>query len=236
MNELLKTDILLAKSVPSVPGKIIESIYIPARGFMKARVIEKGHVTRIVNIKGKQCADCILWDAADLSNVLNCCMTMMLNRRWNKWRPGDILFSKACENLAMITEDKTDGTHAALGAFCNEAYTRVTTGISGCPNCRDNLLAAMAQYEFSANDLDWGSCITFFMSVLYEQDGSVGRSEPTAKPGDYIDFIAERNLVMAISNCPSERSPFAYAPAPLRVVIYEPNEGYLAKVENLKRG
>jgi uncharacterized protein YcgI (DUF1989 family) len=217
-----------------VPGNVIESIFIPARGFMKGRLVAKGHVTRIVNTKGKQCADCIIWDAADLENVLNCCMTMMLNKRWNKWKPGDILFSKQCEKLAMITDDKTDGTHAALGAFCNEAYTRVTTGIPGCPNCRDNLLASMADYGFSAEELDWGSCITFFMSVLYQQDGTIARSEPTAKPGDYIDFIAERDIIVAISNCPSERSAVAYSPSPLQVVIYDPGKEYKAKVRSLQ--
>ena len=234
MNELLESDLLFAKSTPSVPGRIIEYIYIPARGFMKARLINKGCVTRIVNVKGKQCADCIVWDADDFQNVLNCCMTMMLNKRWNRWKPGDILFSKGCDKLATITEDSTDGTHAALGAFCNEAYTRLGTGIAGCPNCRDNLLAAMADYGFSPRDLDWGSCITFFMSVLYEQDGTIGRSEPTAKRGDYIDFIAERDIIVAISNCPSERSVFAYSPSPLQVVIYDPNKEYKAKLKKLK--
>jgi uncharacterized protein YcgI (DUF1989 family) len=38
--------------------------------------------------------------------------------------------------------------------------------------------------------------------------------------------MAEMNIVLAISNFPSERSLVAYSPAPLQVVIFDPNENY----------
>lgn len=231
----LESDLKYLQGRPSVPGEPVEYVYLPSRGFMKGRAIKKGHVLRIINLEGKQCADCIIWDANHFENVLNCCMTMMLNKKWDKWQPGDVLYSKNCDKLAIITQDTTGGTHAALGAFCNEPYVRVTTGISGCPNCRDNLVSAMAAYGFSAKDLDWDSCITFFMSVLYNADGSIGRSEPKSKPGDHIDLMAEMDIVLAISNCPSERSPVAYSPAPLQVVIFDPNEDYKVKVKGLQK-
>jgi len=84
-----------------------------------------------------------------------------------------VLYSKHCEPLAVFGRDSTDGTHAPLGAFCNEAYWYRLTGIHGCPNCRDNLVAAMADFDFSAMDLDWSTCITLFMPVHYQADGSI---------------------------------------------------------------
>jgi uncharacterized protein YcgI (DUF1989 family) len=46
--------------------------------------------------------------------------------------------------------------------------------------------------------------------------------EPTSKPGDYIDLRAERDLLVAISNCPQERNPCnGFNPTPLKVIVYE---------------
>jgi uncharacterized protein YcgI (DUF1989 family) len=231
----LAMDLEFSKRRPPVPGEAVEYIYIPARGFMKGTLIKEGQVLRVITLKGKQCADTIIWDAENLDNVLNCAMTMVLNKRWNFWRPGDVLYSKKCDKLAILTEDTTDGIHAPLGAFCNEPYWCVKTGIPGCPNCQDNLVAAMADFGFSAKDLDWGSCITFFMSVLYNEDGSLDTTEPKTKPGDYFDLMAEKDIIVAISNCPGERSSSATNPTPLQAVIFNPDDNYRSKVKAFKK-
>jgi uncharacterized protein YcgI (DUF1989 family) len=155
-------------------------------------------------------------------------MTMVLNKKWNYWNVGDVLYSKRCEPLAVFGADTTNGIHAAIGSFCNEAYWFRLTGIPGCPNCRDNLVAAMADYKFSAQDLDWNSCITLFMNLIYEPDGSITGLEPKTKAGDYVDLMAETDILIAISNCPGERSISAYNPTPLQTVIFQPNEEYQA--------
>jgi len=230
MKKLLDNEKKISQRKPSVPGSAVENVYVPARGFLAGKLIKKRQVVRIIDLEGCQVADTIIWDANCFENVLNCCMTMMLNKKWNYWQAGDILYSKNCEKLAKFSADTTDGTHAPLGAFCNEAYWHTLTGISGCPNCRDNLIAAMAAYNFSAKDLDWNSCISLFMSVSYQTDGSIIGNEPKTKAGDYVDLMAEKDVIIAISNCPGERSLSAYNPTPLQVVIFEPNEGYKAKI------
>ena len=229
----LTRDQEFAARTPTVPGNCVEYIYIPARGFLAARLVKKGQAIRIISVQGTQCADMIIWDADSFDNVLNCCMTMMLNSKWNGWQKGDALYSKHCEPLAVFGEDTTGGTHAALGAFCNEAYWRKLTGIAGCPNCRDNLVAAMARYGFRAEDLDWSSCITLFMAVTYEADGTITEREPKTQPGDFVDFVAERDIIVAVSNCPEERrdkSQGAYDPTPIQAVVYDPNDEYQAEL------
>ncbi|MFT5349788.1 MAG: hypothetical protein ACI9MF_000602, partial [Gammaproteobacteria bacterium] len=57
-------------------------------------------------------------------------------------------------------------------------------------------------------------------------DGSISSSEPKTKPGDYVDLVAERDLIVAISNCPGERSQSADNPTPLQAIIFEPDEHY----------
>ena len=225
-NKNLQADLKLAAEIPAVPGELLEYVYVPARGFLSARLVRKGQVIRVVDVLGKQCADTVLWDAHDLDNVLNCCMSMMINGKWNGWEKGDLLYSKHSEALASFGKDSTNGTHAALGAFCNEAYWYKLTGIHGCPNCRDNLVAAMAEYDFCAKDMDWSSCITLFMPVYYREDGSISSTEPLTRAGDYVDLVAERDILVAISNCPGERSQSAEDPSPLKVLIFEPDAQY----------
>ena len=231
----LSHDMQLSERKPPVPGKNVKYIYLPARGFMSGKLIKKNQVIRVIDLEGHQCFDCIIWDATNFYNVSNCMHTQVLNRKWNKWRPGDAIYSKNCDTLAIISEDTTDGSHAFIGAFCNEAYFRVRLGIPGCPNCRDNFLAAMANYGFCAKDIDWGSCISFFMPFFYNEDGTIGRGETDNKPGDYIDLMAQMDIVVAISNCPNERSPVnAYNPTPLQAIIFDPDEDYQTKVNSFR--
>ncbi len=229
-------DLELSQLKPSVPGEIIEHIYLPAQGFMRGRVIEKGQVIRVIDLEGQQVHDGIIWDANNFDNVLNVVMTMVHNEKWDKWRPGDVIYSKYSEKLAMITEDTTDGTHAFAGPFCNEPMFRVKLGIPGIHNCWDNFVAAMADYGFSHSDIDWGSCISFFMDIRYLPDGRLEIRECHNKPGDYIDLMAEMDIIMAISNCPDYPFPTnAYNPTPMQAIIFNPDKDYQAKVDALRR-
>ncbi len=61
------------------------------------------------------------------------------------------------------------------------------------------------------------------MNVVQYPDGRYEIEEPISKPGDYIDFRAEMDLFVAISNCPQERNPCnGFNPTPLKVVAYQP--------------
>ncbi len=238
--ELLKAviahDKKFALARPSVPGKNAEYIYLPAMGFMKGTLIEEGQVLRIIDLEGGQVPDVILWDADDMSNVHNCGWSQLLNKKWNNWKPGDAFFSKNCDKMATISEDSTPGMHSFIGTFCNERANYVRYGIPGTINCRDNLVSAMADFGFVADDIDWGSCISFFMNMPYRADGSLGIGEAPSKAGDYIDLYAEMDLIVAISNCPSIRSATnLYQPKPMMCVVYDPDEDYKAKVKALPK-
>lgn len=202
---------------------------------MAARLIPKGQVIRVIDLEGQQCFDCIIWDANDLSNASNCLYSIIFNGKWDKWQPGDVIYSQRCDQLAMITADTTDGTHAFIGGFCSEPYWRAILGLPGCPNCLDNLVAAMANYSFSAQDIDWGSCISFFMPFYFNPDGTIGREMAKNKPGDYIDLTAQRDIIVAISNCPNEWGLVnAYNPTALLAVVFEPGEEYRAQGAEFK--
>ncbi len=62
-----------------------------------------------------------------------------------------------------------------------------------------------------------------FMKVVQYEDGRYEIEEPTSRPGDYIEFRAEMDLFVAISNCPQDKNPCnGFNPTPLKIVAYNP--------------
>ncbi|MBI4322217.1 MAG: DUF1989 domain-containing protein [Chloroflexi bacterium] len=204
-----------------VPGQVVEEILVPARGYLPARVLKKGQVARIIDVEGQQVADVVLWDAHNLKDFSSCVNTQVIYRTW-KIRQGHSIHSKYCTKLATIVDD-TVGIHYFGGFFCNAQVNFLRFGVEATPNCRDNLVASMGNYGFTRDNIQVDSCFALFMNFPYDDEGGFMVVEPTSKPGDYVDLLAERDIVIALSNCPSERNPCnAYNPTLLKVVIYNP--------------
>jgi len=224
----LEHDLEMMSHRPPVPGKVFEYIYIPARGFMEGRWVKKGQVLRIIDLEGQQVADTIIWDAINFDNVLSVGYTRHVHKRWTKIGTGGpyTLYSKYSEKLATITRD-TVGRHAFAGTCCSWQSNYTRYGIPGTINCRDNFVSAMAAYGFMTKDIEMGSCISFFMNQSWHPDGTFEINPPTSKAGDYLDLLAEKDIIIAISNCPQERNPCnAYQPTAMMAVIFIPNLDY----------
>lgn len=221
--EILEYEKSLISRRATVPGEVVEEILLPARGYMSARVLHKGQVIRIIDVDGQQVPDVMLWDANNLKEPSSCMYTMLLNGKW-KIGKGDTIFSKFCSKLATIVEDTSPGVHHFYGGFCSAEANCMRFGIEGTPNCRDNLISAMGKYGLTRYDLELDGCMSLFMNTVLRPDGSLSIEEPVDKAGDYIELRAEREIVVAISNCPQERGACnAYNLTPLKVVIYNPS-------------
>src|SRR3990172_8313908 len=224
----LEHDLALMEKRPSVPGEALDYIYIPPRGFMAGRLINKGQVLRIIYLEGQQVADTIIWDANNFDNVLSVGYTRHLHKKWTKMGGGGPyeLYSKYSEKLATITRDTVE-KHAFAGTCCSWQSNYARYGIPGTPNCRDNFVSAMAAYGFTTKEIEMGSCISFFMNQSWNLDGTFEIDLPTIKGGDYLDLLAEKDIIVAISNCPQERNACnAYHPTSLMAVIFIPDRDY----------
>jgi uncharacterized protein YcgI (DUF1989 family) len=236
LNAIIEHDKKYATLRPPVPGEAVEYIFIPAMGFMRGRVVKKGQVLRIIDLEGRQVPDLLLWDAHDLTHVHNCSQTEYLNKRWNHWKPGDVFFSNNVQKMATLTEDTTAGVHSVHANFCSERGNYVKFGIQGTVNCRDNLVSAMSDYGFTAKDIEYCMPIAFFMDVPHNPSGDLDKAAAVSKPGDYVDLLAEMDLIAAISNCPSIRSPVNdHNPTSMMSIIFNPSEEYQAKAAALPK-
>ena len=77
----------------------------------------------------------------------------------------------------------------------------------------------MAPYGILGDDI--GDCFNVFLNAALDNAGGFEIKEPTAVKGDYIDLLAEMDILTAISACPSDTVTNGYRPKPLGVKILE---------------
>ncbi|MFC1995524.1 DUF1989 domain-containing protein [Chloroflexota bacterium] len=229
----------LMKTKPSVPGEATRYEFLPPGGYWGG-LVKEGQVIRVIDLEGHQCFDTIMYDAQDLYNRLSTCYCWAREGKWDNWKPGDGIWSRNLDKLAIISEDTSEGHHAFAGAFCSEPHARACEGIPNRHGCLNNFVAAMRMAGFpgfSAKDIDWGSCISVFMNIPFYPDGTAGPIIPVSnKPGDYIDLTAKRDLIVTISNCPEDTGPCNnWKATPMYAIIFNPNKNYIDKTKALER-
>ena len=180
-----------------------ELVTIPARSGKAVR-LAKGQRFKVINTHGAQVVDTWAFNADNLHEFQSnehtrpCIMSMTP-------RVGDSLYTNHRRPILTILEDTSPGVHDTLMAACdNYRY-----GLLGCTeyhdNCTDNLTAGMA--ELGLEKPETPSPLNLFMNIPWTRDGALSWEAPETKPGDYVLFGAEMDLIMAFSACPQDILP-----------------------------
>lgn len=224
--------------------KVFETIVPPrdARAFS----VPAGHFFRITSIEGPQVGDLNLWNANDLSERFFSGKTRALHA--THVGIGDRLWSTLpyLRPLATITEDTLDwygfdadggGVHDVIGTRCDPYTNRLLSGGDYHYCCHSNLSRALAtargmnvrEAELLVHDV-----LNVFMCTGFTRDTHqyFMKASPV-RPGDFIEFFAEIDLLGALSACPggdcgAEHSSDTAACYPLKVEVFKPADGSLA--------
>jgi hypothetical protein len=147
--------------------------------------------------------------------------------------------------MATVTDDTLDwygidafggSVHDVIGTRCDPYTGRLLSGRDYHHCCHSNLTRALADHsglslleaETHVHDV-----LNVFMCTGFTRDtGQYFMKASPVRPGDYIEFFAEIDLLGALSACPggdcsSEHSSDTAACYPLVVEIYAPEEGAL---------
>ena len=208
----------MGTDVIAVPGTVIEDRLVEPRGHHACEV-RKGEVYRIVDVDGQQVADFLCFNLHRLEEKLSPHNTLLLN---NQVFPGVgyTLFSDEAGALMTMTAD-TNGTHDIIAGACSRFTNEYRYGVEGTPNCRDNFAAALAPWGIEWKQIPYN--INVFMNCPIQPDGTFTIELPSSKAGDYVDFTAETDVLVAMSNCPQERNKCnAFNPTPMRAIHYRP--------------
>lgn len=200
-------------------GEPLRSTVIPR---MEGRAFEllAGQRLRLIATEGKQVGDLTAWDLHDHDEQLSVIFTTSMNNRSvshvRKLYSGPPHFNE----LLAIENDRT-GVHW-LGGRCNR-FLYEAMGAPDHRNCHANILEAVASYGLSERQVQLDT-LNVFMNVVYEPDGTFTFAPPVIDRGDYVDFVAARDVLVAVSACPNEgdlRGEINDGVAkPLRVEVY----------------
>jgi len=219
----------------------VSQVIVPPRDGATFKV-PAGHFFRIVSIEGPQVGDLNLWNANDLSERFFSGKTRQLHA--SHVTTGDKLWSNIphLRPMATITHDTLGwygwdedgaGVHDVIGTRC-DPYTNSMLKEEDYNNCcHSNLTRALAgsqalplaQAEPHIHDV-----LNVFMCTGFTNDTKqyFMKASPV-RPGDFIEFFAEIDLLGALSACPggdcsSSHSNDNTTCYPLLVEIYKPEQ------------
>lgn len=192
----------------------IDEIIVPPRDAKTFRV-PKGHFFRIISIEGPQVGDLNLWNANDLTERFYSGKTRALHA--THVGTGDRLWSTIphLRPMATITDDTLGwygwdadggGIHDVIGTRCDPYTNRMVHGTDYNHCCHSNLSRAVVEetgMPIAEAELHVHDVMNVFMCTGFTLDTHqyFMKASPV-RPGDFIEFFAEIDLLGALSACP----------------------------------
>jgi uncharacterized protein len=213
--------------------KPVDKFIVPpltGRGF----VVKKGQTFRVVQEKGPQAAGVALWNLDNPDEFYNPMRTRVpegvfiavYTRLWSEvpwFRP-----MATCVEDTVVAPPPGSGFrhHWLVGSHCSPETIEMRTGRSGFTGCHLQLLRAIEPFGLKEEDIR--DSISLFQKVrLDPKDGKLYFSRSDSKAGDYIEFFAEIDLLVAVSSCPRGDNSREWttqedhALLPLRIELYD---------------
>jgi uncharacterized protein len=218
---------------------------VPPRDARVFRV-PAGHFFRIVSMDGPQVGDLNLWAADDLAERFYSGKTRALHgthlstgdRLWSSFPYLRPMATITCDTLDWYGFDADGGSvHDVIGTRCDPYTNRLLSGQEYHHCCHSNLIRALAaetglpieQAEAHVHDV-----LNVFMCTGFTHDTHqyFMKASPV-RPGDFLEFFAEIDLLGALSTCPggdcgAKHSSDAAACYALGIEIFRPDPETLA--------
>ena len=228
--------------------KNISEVIIPPRD-AKTFEVKKGQFFRIESIKGPQVGDLNIFQANNLEEKFYSGKTRALYG--THLSTGDKMLSSFpyLRSLATITWDTLDwygydkdggSVHDVIGTRCDPYTSKLLSDNDYHYCCHSNLTRALVkEKEIKINEAEKlvHDVLNVFMCTGFTNDTKqyFMKSSPV-RPGDYLEFFAETDLLGILSACPggdcgSGHSSDEAKCYPLKVSTWSVNEKYLKDIK-----
>jgi uncharacterized protein YcgI (DUF1989 family) len=186
----------------------VEDFQIPIRSG-RAWEVKAGQVCRILTVDGPQVGDFNVWNRSNPRERLWASRTRQLQRAhvstydrlWSTLPYLRPLLTITNDTLAGYGQDAEGGrVHDLLGTRCDPYVNRMLTGEDFDFHCHSNLTRAVLPYgltEFDVHDV-----LNVFQCTGLNDDDQYFMKACPARPGDFLEFFAEIDLLCALSTCP----------------------------------
>ncbi|MYM57031.1 urea carboxylase-associated family protein [Thalassovita mangrovi] len=222
----------------------VDEVLVPPRDAGSFRV-GAGQFFRISSIDGAQVGDLNLWNVHDLSERFYSGKTRALHgthlsvgeRMWSSFPTLRPMATIIEDTLSWYGIDEYGGSvHDVIGTRCDPYTHNLLSGGQYHHCCHSNLTRALADatgMTLAEAEPHVHDVLNVFMCTGFTRDtGQYFMKASPVRPGDYLEFFAEIDLLGALSACPggdcsSEHSSDAAACYPLLVEVFAPEEGAL---------
>ncbi|MCC7045475.1 MAG: DUF1989 domain-containing protein [Alphaproteobacteria bacterium] len=222
----------------------VDEVMVPPRDGRTFEV-PAGHIFRIVSVEGPQVGDLNLWNANDLKERFFSGKTRQLhathvttgNRLWSNMPYLRPLATITHDTLGWYGFDEDGaGIHDVIGTRCDPYTNRLLKRTDYDCCCHSNLTRALVKGRgLSATDAEphVHDVLNVFMCTGFTRETNqyFMKASPV-RPGDFIEFFAEIDLLGGLSACPggdcgSNHSGDEAACYPLKVEVFRPDTAAL---------
>lgn len=165
--------------------------------------LQKGQKLKVIDPKGEQVSDMVLFNAEDPREKISSGKTLDFEESILITK-GDWLWSNRSNKMMKILED-TNGRNDFLLAPCSpETFKIMYNNPNYHPSCFENLYTNLIPFGIEPDDVP--TAFNIFMNVQFDEKGKLSVDPPLSKAGDYVLFEAEMDLIVALTACSAEDS------------------------------
>lgn len=229
----------LRTAVQDGKATLVEELEIPARDARSWKV-PAGHLWRIMCTKGPQVADMNCWSSENPKEHFYSSKTRQIHA--THLSRGDRLWSNMpfLRSMATIVEDTIDygfdadgaGVHDVIGSRCDPYTHYAMTSENDNHCCHSNLTRQALRDGLTETHVH--DVLNVFMCTGFTKDTHQYFTKPSpVEVGDYIEFLAEMDLLVSASTCPQGDVSLACggggepATYPLGVQVYKLDREWL---------
>lgn len=208
--------------------------------------VQAGQFFRITSVEGPQVGDLNLWAADNLNERFFSGKTRALHgthvttgeRLWSSIPYLRPMATVTHDTLGWYGIDEFGGSvHDVIGTRCDPYTHQALNGEDYHNCCHSNLTRALAAHSGLAPqeaELYVHDVLNVFMCTGFTRDtGQYFMKASPVRPGDYIEFLAEIDLLGGLSACPGGDCSTTHSSDvaqcyPLLIEVFQPKDGALA--------
>ncbi len=168
-----------------------------------AFVLKKGQKLMVVDPRGQQVSDMVLFNQEDTREKLSSGKTMDFEESI-LITAGNKLWSNRSQVMMEILEDSNGRNDFLLAPCSPETFEIMYNNSEYHPSCFENLSTHLAPFEIMPDDIP--TAFNIFMNVQFDEQGKLAVLPPTSKPGDHLVFKACMDLIVGLTACSAEDS------------------------------
>lgn len=155
---------------------------------------------KVTDLDGHQVGDMVIFSLRDYRERFSQASTRKLNKTVTCGK-GTSLLSNRCRPLLKIVED-TVGVHDIVSSACCSYDYPIRFGVTDHESCLHLLTSALEPYGIEEHMIP--DPFNVFMQTDVAEDGSLKLQVAPSGPGDFAEFEAQQDVLVALTSCPQD--------------------------------